>query len=77
MNQHIPPHEREISSSEDNCRCEACRNQEDLKNYQRPNPTNIHMFRHMKKRGVPPVKKELAKDPNKELSRKPKQTHKK
>ena len=57
MNQHIPPHERDISSSEDNCRCEACRNQDELKNYQRPNPSNIYMYKHMKKRGVPPVKK--------------------
>ena len=55
--QHLHHNEREISSSEDNCRCEACKNQEELKNCQRNNLTHIYMFKHLKKRGAPPIKK--------------------
>lgn len=59
MNHQSSAQERDISSSEDHCRCEACKNQEDLKNYQRQNLSNIYMLKHLKKRGVPPVKKDF------------------
>jgi hypothetical protein len=57
MNQNNLPQERNISSSEDNCKCNICRNQEDTKYGHRQNPANLYMYKHLKKRGGPPVKK--------------------
>ena len=74
MNPNSHNQERDVSSSEDHCRCEACRNQDELKNYQRQNHSNIYMYKHIKKRGVPPVKKELF---NKDQSHKAKYMTKK
>lgn len=53
---------RDISSSEDRCKCTQCRNQQDLLlNHKKPLP-NIQFYRHLKKREGPPNKKDFNKD---------------
>jgi hypothetical protein len=57
MNQNSLPQERDISSSEDNCKCNICKTQEDPKHSHRQNISNLYMYKHLKKRGGPPIKK--------------------
>ena len=63
MNTHPSDHDgRDISSSEDRCKCPQCKNQLDFDlNYKKP-LSNIHLYRHLKKREAPPIKKDLFKE---------------
>ena len=65
MNTHPSDHDgRDISSSEDRCKCPQCKHQLDfLINCQKP-VANIHQYRHLKKRDPPPIKKDILKDFN-------------
>jgi hypothetical protein len=60
---------RQFSSSEENCKCNVCKNQEEWKLFNRKNACNIYLYKHLKKREGPPIKKDIF---NKDLSQKAK-----
>jgi hypothetical protein len=53
---------RQISSSEDRCKCAQCKIQFDLQLHHKKPLSSIYLYRHLKKREGPPDKKESNKD---------------
>ena len=69
MNTHPSDHEcRDISSSEDRCKCPLCKNQLEFQLFEKKPLPNIYHYRHIKRREPPPNKKDILKD----LATKPK-----